>query len=334
MVYPSVTMQLQNAALYKLPVARAGEASFERTMTALAAHLKPQDTVITIIMPKVNDFPVMAIVSSQQDKPPSIVVVDPGKGVVMGSTPIFTNLGVMANLIHQTLLLGTAGAVILTMTGFGLMLLAITGIIRWWPNKGQFRTQLRVGWAGSLSLTLWRWHKVVGALLFVVFGIIGLTGAMMVARSAIEKPLSVVMPLQIWPNISPAQTLLKPAPETRPLSELASHEKTARAAMKGDYLVSVMPQSPVQRTHNFIFEDALYRKAVVQIDASSGKIVNRYHPSEVPAGSKLLDWQYPLHSGSWLPGAAAALWYAFAVALLLLAISGIVINRRRARLRK
>lgn len=334
MVYPSTTMQWQNPALYKLPQARTGEASFEKTMSALSTALTAQDTVITVIMPKVNDFPVMAIVSSELGKPPSIVVIDPDKGVVTGRTPIFSNIGVMANFIHQTLFIGMAGTVILAITGLGLMLLAITGIIRWWPSHGSLGSQLQMRWAGSLSLTLWRWHKLVGALLFVVFGVIGFTGAMIVARSAMEKPISAVMQLQIWPDISPSQQPLQPAPETRPVSELASLEKTARAVMKGDYLVAAMPQSAVQRTHNFIFEDSLYRKGLVQVDGGTGKIVNRYHPADVPTGSRLLDWMYPLHTGSWLPSVMAGLWYVFAVALILLAISGIVINRRRARLRK
>jgi uncharacterized iron-regulated membrane protein len=65
-----------------------------------------------------------------------------------------------------------------------------------------------------------------------------------------------------------------------------------------------------------------------------GHVIARHDPLQAPAGSVLLDWVFPLHSGEALGIAARVLWSAFGLVPALLMGSGAWLWWRRTRVKR
>jgi uncharacterized iron-regulated membrane protein len=321
------TQQWLEPELYRLDEPSSLTASLDSL--AGAALTAEGQTVASLILPESPTSPVLAVVVPAGEAMPEMVALDPGTARVIGRSPVLTNPVVIANLLHGELGAGLGGRAILMATGIALVLLSVTGVLRWWPGAEKLRRSLRLRWAGSLAASVWQWHGVLGAVLALLFVWLGLTGAMLVGRPFLE-PLVTQDSTSRFPDLGSARS-----DHAVPLGAISMDDAfaIARTRMGEDELRSILPLSRLNEVHSFVFSDRQGRMGVVRV-ASDGAITETYRPSDMPAANRTLDWMLPLHRGTMLPEWLRTIYYAIALGLTFIAGSGLFINRRKARLRK
>ncbi len=324
------TVQWLDPASYRLERPTNSRSSLD--LLARSAIAKSGQAVASLVLPESPTAPVLAIVVPSEQALPEMVSLHPDTAEVISRKPVLSNPVVLANLLHGELGAGKAGRAILMLTGLSLAVLSVTGFLRWWPGLGKVRRSLRLRWAGSIGATLWQWHSVLGAFLAILFLWLGVTGTLLVGRPFIEPIVSLGDQGRYFPELSgmSATTTGSPAPST---ASIDAAYKVAQGAMGSDELRSVLPISRLSPVNTFVFADSQGRMGVARV-SSSGAIVERYRPADMPAGNRLLDWMLPLHRGTMLPEWLRTVYYVLATGLVLLASSGLVINRKKARLRR
>lgn len=85
--------------------------------------------------------------------------------------------------LHYQLLLGATGTLLLGYLGIATLVLLTSGLLAWWPRKGQWRKSLQFKPRRSKSGLLYDWHKTVGLccllpllLLFTAFAAVDADG--------------------------------------------------------------------------------------------------------------------------------------------------------------
>ncbi|WP_298168309.1 PepSY-associated TM helix domain-containing protein [Novosphingobium sp.] len=313
--------RLDQPASVQLPLERYTSAAISRNGQAVAS----------LVLPESATSPVLAVVVPQERALPEMVSIHPATGKVISRNPVLADPVVLANLLHGELGAGKAGKALLMVTGLSLVVLSITGFLRWWPGLGKVRRSLKLRWAGSVSATLWQWHGVIGAVLAILFVWLGLTGALLVGRPFLEPLVNQGNRSADFPELGG----LSGAAVQVPAKAISMDDAfaVAKQAMGDDELRSVLPLSRLSPQHTFVFADHQGRMGVVRVSAA-GQISERYRPADMPAANRALDWMLPLHRGSMLPEWLRTVYYVLASGLVLLASSGLVINRKKARLRK
>ena len=323
------TQQWLDPTSYRLAQPAAGRASLD--VLARSAIAQNGEAIASLVLPESQTSPVLAIVVPTTRALPEMVAIHPETGEVIGRKPVLSNPVVLTNLLHGELGAGNVGRAILMLAGISLAVLSVTGFLRWWPGWGRLGRSLRLRWAGSLGATLWQWHAVVGAVLAVLFLWLGVTGALLVGRPFVEQLVNAADPSRNFPELSTAAQAPSPAP--RAVISLDAALAKAQHVMGDDELRTVLPVSRSSPVSTFVFADHQGRMGVVHL-SPAGDVTERYRPSEMPATNRLLDWMLPLHRGTMLPEWLRTVYYLLAAGLVLLACSGLVINRKKARLRR
>ena len=78
--------------------------------------------------------------------------------------------------LHSNLLAGSAGRFVNGVGAASLTLLALTGIIIWWPGVKYWRRSLQVNWSASFPRINWDLHSAVGFWCFPFVLLWGLSG--------------------------------------------------------------------------------------------------------------------------------------------------------------
>jgi uncharacterized iron-regulated membrane protein len=322
------TMRWLDPAMYSAKTRTEPEADLTRVLAALPV-LDADRVYASIVLPIEHDFPALAIVAPRVRAVPELVTIDPATGAVLGRKPVFTNITVLANLWHETMFAGPAGPYTTAALGLALVLVSATGLLRWWP-VGSLASGLRLRWAGGVGRTIRLAHGPIGAILALAFLWLGITGAVLVGRPFLEPLVGGFVETTTRTELD-ARGLPRPgvADEIGPLRAA----EIARAAMPEHRLMAVIPMSSISPDHAFAFADRSWRLASIRV-SGAGQVIERYTPAEAPPASQLFDWMLPLHRGSLLPEWARMVWYVFALGLLGMAASGLVINRLKARQRK
>ncbi|WP_174875421.1 PepSY-associated TM helix domain-containing protein [Vogesella oryzae] len=221
--------------------------------------------------------------------------------------------------LHETLLLGEAGETLAGVCALLLMLLAISGVVYWWPRDWSRAWQLRRDkglrvWLGDL-------HRLVGIGCCVLLLSAGLTGAYQVFNR----------PVNDWINgwygyRAPAKIKLAPAPGAArlPLDELVGR---AAQAMPGGRLVDIkylsQPGKPLLLRWRLPGELHPNGRSNVEIDPYRGSLLRVTPVAQAAPAVRLTSWVYALHTGSLGGWPLRLLLLLAGVGLALLSASGV-----------
>lgn len=220
--------------------------------------------------------------------------------------------------LHETLLLGEEGETLGGICALLLMLLAISGLVYWWPRDWSRAWQLRRGkgarvWLGDL-------HRLLGMGSSVLLLCAGLTGAYQVFNQ----------PVNNWINgwygyRAPAKLKLRPSPGAARLS-LDVLVARAAQAMPGARLVDIKyeskPGRPLLLRWRQVGELHPNGRSNVEIDPYSGKLLRVTPVAQAAPAVRLTSWVYGLHTGSIGGWPLRALLMLAGAALALLSVTG------------
>lgn len=241
-------------------------------------------------------------------------------------------VGVLSEL-HFHLALGRSGGAIVGAVGLALTVMAVTGLILFWPFRGYFgiasffpRNTSRLAWS--------RLHRDLGLLASGPILLFALTAAGVVFYGTAQVVLGAL-------TFSGTRDAARPSVETtEPVgSATAAHIAAAQAALPGARLMSYNPPSVREAVHYFRFrsegEPHPNGRSAVYVDGRSGDVLRVEDATTAPRGERAAQWLYPLHSAAVGGNMYAALAFLTAIALAVMSVSGPVIyiqaRRRKGR---
>ena len=243
--------------------------------------------------------PAQAVLFKLKAKPGGaqiLTAVDPYSGAIvrdggLGDWPTEWLFGV-----HEHLLAGPTGDMIIGLEGLGLLFLAITGPIVWWPARGRFRQGFRVRLDGSNDLRWRTLHRSIGAVAAIFLILSALTGVLMVWKDPLRDALQTVMTIVRRPApivaerdghaMLPIDVLVRRAQASHgvtPLRQLRFSNEGRVVAVFLDGTRTIRPDGTNQ----------------VYFDAYTGLELADYVSGTKPVASEFVDWLYPTHIGLW-----------------------------------
>lgn len=230
--------------------------------------------------------------------------IDPATARVLDQGSLWHDPWRMALEWHNSLFSGPLGSTIVAMEALGLLLLAISGLIFWWPSKGRLRQGLSIPARAPKRLKLRLWHRSTGVLASALLAMMAITGILL------------VWPLIVPPGGSPVRT------DPAPAIDLAYAR--AAAALPGQPLRDIR----LAPSGHAVFHFAAKSRNHWDLDT----VTLEPDPSITYAADAPALWMrlLPLHTGDALGIAGQVLIALLAFSLLFLIISGVIAwNRAR-----
>lgn len=221
--------------------------------------------------------------------------VNPYTGAVLGVRSATDHpIGWLFHL-HMELLSGERGKTAVGVGGLLLILLGGTGIFLWWPGKKGVRQGFTVQWRAGWKRVNFDLHRVVGAVVVLLPGLVALTGAAMVWGPQVTDWTYALT--RTPPRLKVAST---PQPERAALS-LDRLVEAAEAALPGAVTTRITlagkPTAPVVIRKKFARELHPNGMSFVYLDQYSGRVLHVENALQAAAGPRLLHLRYPLHIG-------------------------------------
>lgn len=250
-----------------------------------------------------------------KDGEPILVALDPSNAEVLRKGGLGQWPTEWLFRLHESLLAGETGDIIVGIEGIALLFVAIVGLMTWWPAGWRWKGSLRVIRGHGTQRLVQSLHRALGAIAAALLILSAVTGALMVFRPALQ----VVLPLAKKPSFDvPARTA-----DPVPIDDLVALARARHGALKLD---QIRFQGKAAQIVALYFDDdrSLRRNATRQYyhDAYDGSELGIYDPAQVPVANTAFDWLFTIHTGkaAYLPGRIAIL--LGGVTLLFLSISG------------
>lgn len=223
-----------------------------------------------------------------------LTAVDPYRNIVVRDGPMAAWPGEWIFYIHYGLLAGPVGHIIVGIEGLGLLFLALTGPIVWWPGRKRLKQGLKVVTDRGADLKWRSLHRAVGAVAAIVLGASAFTGASMVWKDEFRAVLRLATTVTDKPSPKVAE---RPGAAMVPLDQLV-------AQARADYGATTLRQirfSSGERVAAVYLDSDL----TIRADGTKQVFYNRYDGSDVghyvagalPVGTEIVDWLFPLHTG-------------------------------------
>lgn len=250
--------------------------------------------------------------------------------------------------IHAHLMAGERGEVVAGVIGIIGGLMAITGLILWWPTRKMF--SIKRLWPADLSRrSLLAWHRDAGTVLSPLLLLFILSGSAMVFYTSVQKGLNRLfgdaVPQIVLPEGDPVDvsSLLLSTTSTGTTASSATGIDEARFATttlplpSADTIARVQAALPDSRLM-FYYADALPQGfhrfrlkrdcemhpnglSFVYTHARSGEIAYLKDACAMPAGERITNMIYPLHAGK-----TGSSLYRFAGLLTALVLAGLAVS--------
>jgi len=211
-----------------------------------------------------------------------LVYVDPVSGAVLGTRkaalpPLLT----FAHQLHGNFLMGRDGRIwAVGPMGIAMVLLGLTGIVLWWPRRGQWKYAFLVRRTAKGLRFHRELHAAAGIWIFLVFMVVSVSGVVIVWPQTFGMPQFSRAPVTVEDTggrTIGAQQAVNAAKAALPNAQLRGVTLPARP----DQAIAV----------NFLSNGAI--NASVLVDPYTAKVLQVRDPSE-----RFMAWQRPLHQGS------------------------------------
>jgi len=146
-------------------------------LTAIASNAFPANKLSRIIIEKEEERTVLfGFGSGKKEKEILTVAVNPYTGKIVGSRNEHDTFFEVVLRLHRYLCLGETGKIITGISCVCFLIIIITGLVLWWPNRKNKKQRFKVKWNASFKRRNWDLHAVVGFYVMPFIFLIALTG--------------------------------------------------------------------------------------------------------------------------------------------------------------
>jgi uncharacterized iron-regulated membrane protein len=250
------------------------------------------------------------------------LLFDPSTGRLLGELPDQSALRVLQDL-HFNLLGGRAGRVVNGIGAVCLAVMALTGIVIWWPGIATWRRALAIDITRSWRRIVVDLHSAVGiwASTFVLMW--ALTGIAFVWSQPFRSFVNTLSPI----TVSRAPTSRASADHSAKAPWRALVEK-AQAAVPGQHVARVVVPSSDTAAFLVMFSAVQPTSAgsprltSVYLDQYSGETLREATVAGRTVGDVVMAWVAPLHVGNFGGNGVRIAWFLFGLTPALLYVTG------------
>lgn len=200
--------------------------------------------------------------------------------------------------LHHYLLAGDGGKVVVAIEGIALFLLALTGIVVWWPKltRSALRHALTCRFNGSWPKFSFQLHRAAGFYIAPVFVLLAVSGIYFNMPAWVTPAVGAVATLTPNEKLSnrsaPSLPVLAPQEVLTAAQTLFPEGRVSRLSFpaKAGQPFEVRVRQPGELRHG----DGATR---ITIDSADGAILRVVDPLRMRSGDRFLSWMFPLHTG-------------------------------------
>ena len=199
--------------------------------------------------------------------------------------------------LHHYLLSGDVGETVIGVAGLCALFFVVSGAILWWKTRRTFRWRLLPARLSRPAIVMH--HRDLGILIAPLLFLTALTGTMMVFRPVAE---AVVMPFS--PSASVTESLAVPRVQSGPLAARPNWQAMFAAAHErfpdAEFRIVALPRragDPISLRMRREAEWLPNGRTLVLFDAATGEIRFTRDALALPAGPRVFNSAYPVHSG-------------------------------------
>lgn len=232
--------------------------------------------------------------------------------------------------LHRYLVAGDSGKFIVALSGLMLCLVALSGIVVWWPkmNRHAIRQAFTVSHGGSWPRFNFRLHRSAGFFVAPVLLMLGFSGLYFNQPSWVVPlvgAVASVTPAHKTGNNQPcSQTKITAEQALKIAQALYPQARPTRLTLGGTAPYEVRLRQPGEHRQ----DDGATR---ISIAVAGGQVLRVQDPLTAVSGDRFLGWLFPLHSGIAFGTAGRIFISFFGVLPLLFFASGLLMWQRRRR---
>lgn len=221
------------------------------------------------------------------------LLVDPDDGRVMGEASALRGAMGQVHQFHTRLLAGQVGRTLVGWGGVSLVLLAITGLILWWPGK-----ILRVTWSGSRRRIIFGLHSALGGITWAALLLLGMTGIGIHWNQPLLARLAAILGEQVPPPFPREAPGCDSAHATVPLAAMIS---TAMAVVPGARPTSARLEdggAPARIIFKYPEDHTPAGRTNVFVSPCTGEVVEARSTRTAPVSYRAMSmWNRAIHTG-------------------------------------
>ena len=220
---------------------------------------------------------------------------------------------------HTRVLAGESGRWIVMLDGLALLFMAVSGVWFWWPGRQRIKQSLKIPWNAPLARVVGSLHRFSGVVLCLFLGSMAITGIALVVYDELSAALGRVTPVTTFPAYPSG-------PDHPPLRSLDDTVSEIGRVLPGERIKNLRFKTRDMRVVRAVLEadgPDDWHIDQVWIDRADGRVLATERAFKDPAGSKVMGWLLPLHSGRVLGLPGRLLTGALGLALALFAASGL-----------
>ncbi|WP_251979891.1 PepSY-associated TM helix domain-containing protein [Salinibacter ruber] len=291
------------------------------------------------VTPRIVNLPTAptepAVVRLGPDAPS--VYVDPYRATVLGERRPDAGLVNTVVDLHVELLAGRTGGLLVGVSGLLLVVLALTGLVLWWPRRlTALWRALRVAWrqgAGRINYDL---HRAGGfyTMLFVL--LTALTGSAFIFYPTTQQMLATVTATNPWPPPAPTVSADRDADEAGTVSYQAVMRAATATLPEAEPTFLYVPQEPDAPVTVRLRTPPEWHpngRSFVYARPSDASVLRVDDARKAPLGAQVLQTFYPLHIGAVGGLVVKWLYVIFGLSPAVLSVTGTVIWYQRWRTR-
>jgi uncharacterized iron-regulated membrane protein len=301
-------IDLQRALFPRLFTAGRGPLADPVTVMNSVTRAYPDHQLSGVDAPTTTRPTYLAYVTAPQGF--KTVLIDPATATVLGELPERSAVRALQDL-HFDLLSGRTGRIVNGVGAVSVVVLAITGVVAWWPRRHSWRR-----WRSAREF-----HRAAGVASAAFILMWAITGAYFAFPTAFRSVIGTLSPLTV--GRTPLSTIGDGArPQWSEVIDAARrHHPTGHVARvvvpfgeRGSWLVMFSDRQPTP---------AYTELESVFVDQYSGRVID-VDQQMASAGDRLTRAAAPLHVGAFGGFPVRVAWFFFGLAPSMLALTGAI----------
>lgn len=230
--------------------------------------------------------------------------------------------------LHVFLLMGRLGFVVNCIAGIGLLLLAITGAVLWWPGVRLWLRALGVSLRSGWKRVNYDLHSAVGFWTLFIVSWWGFTAVCFLFPAQVKAVVNAVSPLKGMQE--PESVKVPESAEVVSLESIVGQQ----AAISPGYLSGIsLPEKPGGKVVLYVDRSSpgdFSHRDIDTFDGHTGRLLTVFHYGEKETLGDWLVWLvYPLHFGTLWGLPVKILWAGLGLGLGMLSVTGVLMYWNR-----